>query len=106
MGDTSLFNRLLDDIEEETPTVDPWETSSFRSTVRGIGSASGRAIMMVGIGILTGVNYMTERVALTWIEASQTRSTSYSPLSSDAYKTILEYQRYVIVTQYFVLPNY
>ena len=94
MSTSQLLDRLLSNIEEEASTVDPWETASSRSTIRGIGSLSGKGIMAIGRTLINGVNYVNERVALARIASAQsTLQRQHAPLMEKAYQDMLEYQR-------------
>lgn len=101
MSTSQLLDKLLNNIEEEASTVDPWETASSRSTIRGIGSWSGKGIMAVGRSLINGVNYVNERVALARIASAQStlqqkvgwRIGQHAPLVEKAYQDMLEYQR-------------
>ena len=90
-----LLAQLLSDINECSSSVDPWETNSSRSTITGLGSLAGRAIMNLGIGVIQVAQYVKERTELARIAAEQERSGR--SLSLQAYHDIVEYQRFVSV---------
>ena len=87
-----LLDVLLAEIEDRASTFDPWETTSGRSSIRGIGTVAGKAIMNVGIGVIRGISYVNVRTALARIARAQRRSGVR--LSQTDYQDIVEYQRY------------
>lgn len=90
----SLQHRLLLDVEDQASTIDRFETNSSRSTIRGLGSLTGKGLLAVGVGILRGVDYVTIRRTLSKIAEDQSKK---KPLTEKAYQDILEYQRFARV---------
>ena len=104
MSDRDL-DSLLGKIEDDVSTKDPWETNSYRSTIAGFGTVTGKLLMNVGIGLLSGVSYVGIRTALARIARVHARYVrdDYWPgfeLDEKAYRDIVEYQRYVYSCQY------
>ena len=97
MSDPAL-NDVLAKIEDHASTIDPWETNSYRGTIVGLGTMTGKAIMNVGIGILRSVDYVAIQSTLRRISRRQRRrvANDRSALDDLAYQSILEYQRYAI----------
>ncbi|TCD71404.1 hypothetical protein EIP91_010110 [Steccherinum ochraceum] len=109
----SLLDRLLTDVEDETSTVDPLETMSTRSsTIVGIGTLTGRGIMLVGTGVIRAVSYVGLRRELGRIASAQRKSAPvygaryewrpggtqgigmiYPPLDPPLYSPLVELQR-------------
>lgn len=95
----SDLKSLLGKIEDDVSTKDPWETNSYRSTIAGFGTVTGKLLMNVGIGLLSGAGYMGIRTALARIartHARHVRNEAWpgSELDERAYRDILEYQRF------------
>ncbi|TCD66557.1 hypothetical protein EIP91_001225 [Steccherinum ochraceum] len=92
--DFGVTDRLLESLEDDISVVDPWETESSRSTLRGIGTTAGRTIMSLGTGVIRAIDYVRARRTLLRIASTQTARPSVSvPLSTDRYRDIMEFQR-------------
>lgn len=87
-----LWEVLVKSVEEDLDacTIIGSRTSSSRSTLRGIGSLSGKAILNVGSLLLGGVNRINVRRTLNRI-AEEIKEYDVSEASC---ASLLEFQRY------------